>query len=335
TGTVNNPYIIADWNISDSATHGISIRGTTMYFRIENCWIENSNVNGINVEHIAPGTSTITSNTCNNNVYDGIRIWGSHSSTVVNNTCTNNYKNGVSLRSSDSSTIANNFCNENLWDGIYSAISFSSTITNNTCTNNGDGINVLHFYSSTIINNTCTNNGDGITLSYSDSSTVVNNICNSNENNGINIFLSDINYIHWNSLVENGNYGIAIYYQSDDNFIHHNNFLANGQSESQAYDDGTNNQWFSQTELEGNYWSDYNGIGSYPIAGLAEAKDSYPASSSYKYIGETESQTDPRSFYSHLTRISLFILVVGALGSLLFINRWKKIRMKTNRKRTT
>ncbi|MFX0052930.1 MAG: right-handed parallel beta-helix repeat-containing protein, partial [Candidatus Hermodarchaeota archaeon] len=76
-GTVNNPYIIAGWNISDSSTHGISITGTTMYFRIENCWIENSNVNGINVEHVAPGTSTITSNTCNNNVYDGIRIWGS------------------------------------------------------------------------------------------------------------------------------------------------------------------------------------------------------------------------------------------------------------------
>ena len=38
TGTTNNPYFIAGWNITGSDTDGISITGTTKHFRIENCW---------------------------------------------------------------------------------------------------------------------------------------------------------------------------------------------------------------------------------------------------------------------------------------------------------
>ncbi|UCG04368.1 MAG: right-handed parallel beta-helix repeat-containing protein [Candidatus Heimdallarchaeota archaeon] len=324
TGTVDNPYIIAGWNISDSPTHGISITGTTKYLRIENCWIERSNDYGICLDSVAPGTSTVANNTCTHNAKDGISLWYSHSTTVANNTCTNNGRSGIFVRNSESSTIAHNTCNDNWWDGTTFLFSFSSTITNNTCTNNGNGINLRHLYTSTVTNNICVNNGEGITLGYSDSSTVVNNICNSNENNGIYFSISDNNSVAWNSLIGNGNYGIELADNSDNNSIHHNNFLTNGQNESQAYDDGTNNQWFNQKVLEGNYWSDYNGTGSYPIAGAAEAKDPYPSRSLYKYTSETEPQIDLSDLYSLLTRIGLFILIVGVLGTLLFVNRRKK-----------
>jgi parallel beta-helix repeat protein len=322
SGTVTNPYIITGWHISDSPTHGIIITGTTKYFRIEKCWIESSLGDGIRVDSVAPGTSIIANNTCTYNADDGITLWFSDSATVTNNTCINNNRTGVSIRSSKLLTITKNTCNGNRWDGIYFLYSDSSSIANNTCTNNEKGLHLRHYYSSTVTDNICTNNGYGITLSYSDSSTVVNNLCDSNEN-GIYLSISDNNSVIWNSLVENGNFGIELDEESGNNFIHHNNFLRNGQDDSQASDDGENNQWFNQKVLEGNYWSDYNGTGSYPIAGTAEAKDPYPSRFSYKYTSETDPQLDLDDLYSFLTRIGLFVLIIGVLGTVLFVNRRK------------
>ena len=325
TGTDTNPYIIAGWHISDSPTHGILITGTTKYFQIEKCWIESSIGDGICVDTVAPGTSTITNNTCTYNANDGITLWFSDSITITNNTCTNNNRIGVSIRGSESATITKNICNGNRWDGIYVMYSDSSSITNNTCSNNEKGLHLRHYYSSTVTDNICTDNGDGITLTYSDSSTVVNNLCNSNENNGIYLSISDNNSVTWNSLVENGNFGIGLDEESGNNFIHHNNFLTNGQDDSQASDNGVNNQWFNQKVLEGNYWSDYNGTGSYPIVGTAEAKDPYPARFPYTYTSKTESQMDLSDLYSLLTRIGLLLLIAGVLGTVLFVNRRKKL----------
>ncbi len=67
TGVANDPYIIADWNITGSTIDGIYITGTTKHFRIENCWIGNSTNRGIYVGSVTTGTTTITNNTCNNN----------------------------------------------------------------------------------------------------------------------------------------------------------------------------------------------------------------------------------------------------------------------------
>ncbi|MHA2304402.1 MAG: right-handed parallel beta-helix repeat-containing protein [Candidatus Hodarchaeales archaeon] len=118
TGTANDPYIIADWNITDSTTHGISITGTTKHFRVENCWIESSVGVGISVYSVASTTTTIINNTCNNNGGDGIRLEYSDSSTVANNTCNNN-SCGIFLLECSSSTIANNTCSDNGEDGIH------------------------------------------------------------------------------------------------------------------------------------------------------------------------------------------------------------------------
>jgi parallel beta-helix repeat protein len=326
TGTITNPYIITGWHISDSPTHGISITETTKYFRIEKCWIESSLGDGIRVDSVAPETSTITNNICAYNADDGITLWFSDSATVTNNTCKNNNRTGVSIRGSKKITVTKNTCNGNRWDGIYFMYSDSSSITNNTCTNNEKGLHLRHYYSSTVTDNICTNNGNGITLSYSDSTTLVNNLCNSNENNGMYLSISDNNSVAWNSLVENGNYGIELDGESEYNFIHHNNFLTNGQDTSQASDNGADNQWFNQKILEGNYWSDYNGTGSYPIAGVASAKDPYPSRSPYTYTSEIESQIGLNDLYSILIRIGLFLLIVGVLGVLVFVNRRKKFR---------
>ncbi|MHA1947479.1 MAG: right-handed parallel beta-helix repeat-containing protein [Candidatus Hodarchaeales archaeon] len=371
TGTANDPYIIADWIITGSQTHGISIKWTTKYFRVENCWIESSEghgICGIFVENVASGTTIIINNTCNRNDDNGISLKNANFSTVTNNICNNNYKeNGISLVDSGSSTVVNNTCNNNdqrgilLWasdssivvnnncsnndeGGIRVSESISSTLANNTCKNNGgEGIRLRYSDSSIIVNNTCSNNVDyGIWLRDSSSLTVFNNICNDNEwrfsgfwgsgygiylwetsfstvshntcdNNGeCGIFLafSDNNPIIWNTIVENGIYGILLASDSANNEIHHNNFHTNGLYSSQAFDNGTNNQWY------GNYWSDYSGTGSYLIDGSAGVSDPYPSSSPNRYSDETQP--------SHVSiRIGLFLGVIGLFVGVLFVNRRK------------
>ncbi len=200
-GTVEDPYVIEEYSITTTSDEGIYIIDTTKYFTVRNCYVDAIS-HGIYIRNVADNTATVTNNTCSNNGYNGIELWGSDSSTVANNTCTNNNQYGIFIRSSSNSTVINNTCNNNSGDGIFldfsdnSSVSsnicnnndygiwFScsdySTVTNNTCNNNDYGIYLQNSYSSTVSNNTCTNNGRGIYLKLSYSSCVTSNICNNN-----------------------------------------------------------------------------------------------------------------------------------------------------------
>ena len=372
TGTANDPYIIAGWNITGSPTHGISVNGTIKYFKIENCWIGSSNFHGIYVDSIASGTATIIKGTCNNNGENGISLVHSGSSTITNNTCFDNGGRGISLEDSGSSTVANNICNSNHY-GIRLEHSGSSTIANNTCNDNDRGIRLFDSDFSTIANNICNDNGGrGIRLEDSGSSTVTNNICNNNLYAGISLYVSgsssvanntcnnnrDVgislefsgssivvannscinndfgiriefsfnDLIVWNMLVGNGAYGIELSGDSDINVIHHNDFVANGQNTSQAYDNGTDNQWYEETTMEGNYWSDYNGTGSYLIAGSAGTSDPYPSLSPYRYTDKIDTSSSPSPVFPQefLAIIGLFVVVIGLSVVVLFVNKRQK-----------
>ena len=279
TGTANDPYIIAGWNITSSNTDGISITGTTKHFRVVNCWIANSTDSGIHVLDVASGTASIITNIC------------------IGDTP------GIFLENTNSSTVANNTCNSNDWTGIILLASAFSAVANNTCNNNnGWGIilapqpwSPFNCDNSTVIKNTCTANGrSGILLGpFLASLTVVNNTCAHNDENGICLWWeSNHNFVMWNLVSENRYYGIVLFEDSYNNRIHHNNFKGNGLN-PQACDNGTNNQWYDVTILEGNYWSDYSGAGSYLIVGSAGASDPYPSLSPYRYTSTTTSTPSP------------------------------------------
>ncbi len=154
--------------------------------------------------------------------------------------------------------------------------SSSTTVINNTCNNNGDCIVLLSSESATVVNNTCSNSSFGIKISSSGSATVVNNTCNNNLY-GIWLWDSDSCNITYNLLQENVEHGVNLDSDSDNNLIHHNTFVNNNLGgTSQACDDGTNNYWYDTTTLEGNYWSDWSGTGSYSIDGSAGSIDLYP-----------------------------------------------------------
>ncbi len=189
----------------------------------------------------------------------------------------NNATTGLSLCYCTYSVIINITCNNNNNRGIYLWSSGSSTVANNTCSNNGMGIYLCSSSSSIVANNTCNNNYcEGIRLYCSSSSTVANNTCNNNYY-GILLWSSDFCVVTYNLLQENEGYGVYLIYDSDNNLIHHNTFVDNNlEGTSQAYDDCVNNTWYDTATLEGNYWSDWSGIGSYSIDGDANSVDLYP-----------------------------------------------------------
>ncbi|MFX0087471.1 MAG: right-handed parallel beta-helix repeat-containing protein [Candidatus Hodarchaeota archaeon] len=177
SGSVNDPYILAGWNITGSFDYGIFIHGTTKHFRIENCWIDSSNYHGIFVDNCAAGTTVITNNICNNNGKNGICLKSSGSSIITNNTCYNNNKSGIFIDSSGSLNLANNTCDNNRGVGIDLYYSNSSILAKNICNSNDMfGIGLFSSSSSTLTSNTCNSNvRGGFWLMGSNFSTIVNN----------------------------------------------------------------------------------------------------------------------------------------------------------------
>ncbi len=298
SGIVEDPYLIEGYNITTPSASGIYIEGTTKHFVVRNCYVDALSY-GIRIYNVASGTatiennminnndmgiflssydsSTVSNNTCSNNIY-GIYLSNFGSSTVSNNTCSNNIY-GIWLESSASSTVVNNTCNFNNVNGIMLWASASSTVINNICNNNNYGIGVFqHSDSSTIANNTCSNNNEyGIWFRDSDSSTVANNTCSNNDWYGISLEESDFCVVTYNLLQENENYGVYLYLDSDNNLVHHNTFVDNNLGgTSQAIDSGANNYWYDTVALEGNYYNDWSGTGSYSIDGSAGSIDLYP-----------------------------------------------------------
>ncbi len=307
SGTAGDPYLIEGYNITTTDSIGIYIADTTKYFTIRNCYVAATDY-GIYIDTVAAGTAIVISATCTNNNLRGIYIYESSSSTITNNICSNNGEYGIYLGDSVSSTVVGNTCNNNNLYGIYIDSSGSSTVSNNLCSYNNygllfywsvnsdvthnmcinndvDGIYLYASTSSTVSNNTCSyNNGDGIFLEYSGLSTVIYNICNNNTNRGIFLYDSacDVTY---NILYKNVGYGVYLS-GSDDDFVHHNDFIDNNLGgTSQAYDDGSNHLWYDTVSLEGNYWSDWSGTGTYAIDGSAGSVDLYPFGEPTMFLG--------------------------------------------------
>ncbi|MCE7748906.1 MAG: hypothetical protein GPJ51_10935 [Candidatus Heimdallarchaeota archaeon] len=114
----------------------------------------------------------------------------------------------------------------------------------------------------------------GVYISYSDNCSVSENWIQET-NMGIQGHHSEDSLISYNTFTNNLDSGVDLDYC---NFftIHHNNFINNNQGNIQAYDDSPNNQWYDEITTEGNFWSDYSGLGPYEIGGLGNAIDPYP-----------------------------------------------------------
>ena len=253
SGTAGDPYIIENWEISAATAHGIWINGTTAYFVVRNCLVENggSSYYGIYLKN-APNAS-IDSNTINNCKF-GIYLYSSSNCNIIGNTVKNISQYGINLYISSNNTISNNTCSNNPGNGIDLDKSDNNLVENNTCSNNSSNGIWLYVSSNNTIYNTCSNNsGNGIGLSASsNNNNLSNNTCSNNSQSGIYLYnSSNYNNLTGNTC-ENNNYGIYPRY-SNNNSIYHNNLVNNVQ---QANDSGTNT-WDNGYPSGGNYWSDH------------------------------------------------------------------------------
>ena len=263
-------------NICNNNSDGITLEESSNVYLINNNCDKN---NGFGIYLDYSNNASLTNNTCSNN-HDGIKSYHSSNATLINNTCNDNDHRGINLESAHNMTLVSNSCYRNN-HGI--SIDFSSNLTfiNNTCNNNNLGVFIGVSSITTLINNTCNNNNEyGIWLDYnSDNATLINNTLNSNAC-GLLIWRCNYCFIGFNYFSENSDYAISISSLSENNTIHHNSFIDNNPGgTSQATDDGSNNIWFDNITDEGNYWSDWIGVGDYDIDGSALVVDPYPLSS--------------------------------------------------------
>lgn len=176
--------------------------------------------------------NVISENTINSNTHAGICSYfdRAHHNLVTKNLFYGN-KYAVGLRG------RNNTVSDNVFHDNSFAISF------------GSGVDHEPWYApeGTITNNIIYNNSQSILLEYASETNVMNN-----------------------SIFTNQNFGLEIFSTSNDNIIKWNDFIKNNPGgESQAIDDGTNNEFTS------NYWWT-SSAKAYSIAGEAQNTDTSP-----------------------------------------------------------
>ena len=289
TNCIDGIRIIFSWNSTvvansckNNSRYGIKL-DTCLFSIVANNTCESNN-NGLCV--ITCIESVVTNNTCFNNTFVGLIIWNT-SAFAANNTCfSNGY--GIELRLAHV-TLSHSKCFNNTYYGISLKGSSYSTIINNSCKDNGYGIYHKDSFHTLVANNTCESNNYGMFYTIGSwYDTIINNTCANNTMDGIYLEHVRDGEVKNNLLYNNSNYGL---YLTDtiDTVIASNVFVDNNVGgTSQAYDDGFYNVWFDQSINEGNYWSDWDGTGTYPIDGNANVNDPFPLyeSSGFPTINE-------------------------------------------------
>ncbi len=144
----------------------------------------------------------------------------------------------IDLNRNSNIIIMNNII-DNSYYGIYIYYSSDYLIEKNNLSNNQYGISIDTLTKSVIRLNELYKNSEGFKirgLSWSSPTSQ-------------NIFTR-------NNITGNTNVGFWFYFYTKNNYVYHNNFLNNYQ---QAMDYGSNNYW-NNSDQEGNYWSDYTGL---------------------------------------------------------------------------
>ena len=166
-GLISDPYRIANLSITAGVDYGIKISGTSVYFVIENCYIEGSigTAHGISILNIPPGRTFIKNNTCVNWIY-GIYLQQSEQSIIRNNTIIDSAQ-GIWSDNSHQSIIEYNTCS-NTMVGIASVNDNNIVINGNTLQDNLVGLSVYNVPTSNVSNNVLINNGLYLAISSED-----------------------------------------------------------------------------------------------------------------------------------------------------------------------
>ncbi len=159
-------------------------------------------------------------------------------------------KTGVNLYTQHYAKVIDNLFLNNSIKGIYITESENATIEGNDFYDNAIAIDAQDDINCTVISNNFYENYE--------TGVYFQNVYNSTIK--YNIFVSN------SEIVDDQNYAVFLDFNAEGNSVHHNIFYNNSISHSsQARNEGANNTWYDMATLEGNYWYDWTGIGSYYI----------------------------------------------------------------------
>ncbi len=208
TGTLVDPYIIENYNITGSEEFGIRIFNITQYFIIRNCFIKNQ-TNGLLIQQVSSGRARIENNICNNNFDEGILVEDCGEVVIEYNFCHDNY-GGIGIDNCTTSTITGNICTDNKYFGIELRYSPNSIFRNNTANNNSIGAYIYESDFADVSNNTCMyNSGDGCSIVKCENSICFNNSLSYNEI-GLDLIHNLNSEISNNTMIDNERQGMDI-----------------------------------------------------------------------------------------------------------------------------
>jgi len=201
---------------------------------------------------------------------------------IIRNQNLNNASSGLYLVENRNVQILNNTFKFNFNYGIYFERSHENNIVNNTISNNLMGLFLDRSNYSSIENNTIDSNRFGLFFHYANRCNITGNTINYNIIKAITSERKcDYFTITFNHFEANIGYAIFI---SDQLFynIHHNSFIDNAHDKTaQCFDSpypDLKNFWYEIYLEEGNYWSDWSGVGDYYLDGGGSIKDRFPLS---------------------------------------------------------
>ena len=158
-GTIDEPFVIENYNITTSNNPAISVENTSKYFIIRNCFLR-ADTWGIYLYNISLDTGLLENNDCSITNSMGILGKNAHGIIIVNNTCSRNSRCGILLEECNSVIVIDNICEKNPWGGILLEGCSNSEVRDNFVLENryGSGIKLLYSNGARVINNTCINN---------------------------------------------------------------------------------------------------------------------------------------------------------------------------------
>jgi parallel beta-helix repeat protein len=144
----------------------------------------------------------------NNHDY-GIGLNETHDCEIAGNSCSRNTQ-GVYLAMGFHNRVSGNVCRFNCQYGVAAIAALKSVLSANVCSNNEMfGMLVSGDYS-TLTGNSCNSNGQGGMDIGGDTNAVHGNVCGQNQFVGIHVNEGEENAVVGNSLVDNGEYGVAV-----------------------------------------------------------------------------------------------------------------------------
>jgi len=314
SGTIKDPYLIENYNITSNSLFGIYICSTTKHFLIRNCYVDVELI-GISIDDIFEGSVRIENNIISNSeeyTGKGISIYFATEVVIKNNIIDNHESYGLVLAGIDASYIVGNSFSNNGETGMITAYVRNIGIFENEYNDNEKGgICVFETESAMIKMNECSRNGEeGVHLEETEGVIFLNNTIEENGIWGIRMIGVEGSLLKFNLFKDNRERGLFLDENCRNNWIYQNDFINSSRTGySQGRDEGEANRWYDAYMKTGNFWDDLGDELEYSLDGTSSSVDLYPLREGNVVETQINNETD---LLNNLN-ITGFLLILPAL----------------------